>query len=615
MKRLLHSSLLLAGLLFCISAYPVSNYADHLQTLQSLIKNKLLFSHEADNDSIILWEKQLEPALEKQKDYKLLFQLKQMVVSAYATRGDICMAVDYARQMYKKALQMNYSVGIALSSRAIGDAYLNSNIPQEAIESYKEAIDLLNQLPDTELLEAQMLPKYILTLLKYGPASTALPYIKQLEDLYINDPNPSTLFFILACNTYYDINTGQLDKARKSFAQLDTVYKENNFIYYRAILTFIKAAYYEADNEYALALQHYTRLIGKSSIKLAPTKLIQIKQEQGRLLSKMGRDEEACRVYQTANALQDSINALSYTRQINELRAIYQTDRMEIHNQIQRNRFTLWIIITVVLLMLLIAGLILLIKKDNKRLRQSKQELEKAQKSAENSIRAKSLLLSNMSHEIRTPLNALSGFSAILTEESIDKETRRQCNDIIQQNSELLLKLINDVIDLSSLEVGKIKLNIREYDAVSICRNVVDTVEKVKQTHAGVKFHTSLESLALQTDASRLQQILINLLINATKFTTCGTITLELQKQPGDVALFSVTDTGCGIPAESQKQIFNRFEKLNEGVQGTGLGLSICQLIIRQIGGEIWIDPDYTGGSRFCFTHPIHTVSKKGGQQ
>lgn len=574
----------------------------------------MLFSHEADNDSIIIWEKQLEPILEKQQDYKLLFQLKQMVVSAYATRGDICMAVDYARQMYKKAQQMDYGVGIALSSRAIGDAYLNSNMPQEAIESYKEAIDLLDRLPDTESLKAQMLPKYILTLLKYDHTSVAAPYIPQLENLYISDPNPSTRFFILACKAYYHINTGQLNKARKILDELETTYKENNFIYYRSILIFIKAVYYEANNEYALALKHYSRLIDKSSMKLAPTKFIQIKQEQGRLLSKMGRNEEACQVYRAANGLQDSINALSYVRQINELRAIYQTDRMEIRNHIQRNRFTLWIIITAVLLLLLITGLILLIKKDNKRLRQSKKELEEAYKNAENSIRAKSLLLSNMSHEIRTPLNALSGFSSILTEESIDKETRRQCNDIIQQNSELLLKLINDVVDLSSMEVGKIKLNIREHDAVSICRNVVDTVEKVKQTQAAVIFRTSLELLTLQTDASRLQQVLINLLINATKFTTQGSITLELQKQSDDMALFCVTDSGCGIPAENQKQIFNRFEKLNEGVQGTGLGLSICQLIIRQSGGEIWIDPDYTKGSRFCFTHPIHTTNQEGGQ-
>ena len=119
-------------------------------------------------------------------------------------------------------------------------------------------------------------------------------------------------------------------------------------------------------------------------------------------------------------------------------------------------------------------------------------------------------------------------------------------------------------------------------------------------------FETSLEELYIETDDSRLQQVLINLLINATKFTPDGSITLKLEKQSEKMALFSVTDTGCGIPKEKQASIFQRFEKLDENAQGSGLGLSICQLIIEHIGGKIWNDADYTGGSRFVFTHPIH---------
>ena len=126
-------------------------------------------------------------------------------------------------------------------------------------------------------------------------------------------------------------------------------------------------------------------------------------------------------------------------------------------------------------------------------------------------------------------------------------------------------------------------------------------VEKIKQTNADVRFSTSLPSLELTTDNARLQQLLINLLIN----TTQGSIILKLERQSEDVALFSVTDTGCGIPKDNQDKIFNRFEKLNEHAQGTGLGLSICQLIIEQLGGKIWIDPDYDKGARFLFTHPV----------
>ncbi len=101
------------------------------------------------------------------------------------------------------------------------------------------------------------------------------------------------------------------------------------------------------------------------------------------------------------------------------------------------------------------------------------------------------------------------------------------------------------------------------------------------------------------------RQVLINLLVNAVKFTKEGSVVLKLEKANDGTALFSVADTGCGIPKEKQKLIFERFEKLNEFVQGTGLGLSICRLIVTFVGGKIWIDGDYTRGARFCFTHPL----------
>lgn len=109
------------------------------------------------------------------------------------------------------------------------------------------------------------------------------------------------------------------------------------------------------------------------------------------------------------------------------------------------------------------------------------------------------------------------------------------------------------------------------------------------------------------TDPQRLQQIFINLLNNAGKFTDTGTITLSYNIEPDkNRVIFSVSDTDCGIPKEKQRQVFERFEKLNEFAQGSGLGLSICKLTINKMGGDIWIDPDYTKGSRFCFSHPLN---------
>ena len=313
---------------------------------------------------------------------------------------------------------------------------------------------------------------------------------------------------------------------------------------------------------------------------------------------------EECERYRQENAMRDSISAQSYVALTNLQRARYQVSELTLSTQKRKAEVLLYLSIGALAILGLIGwGTYQLIRR-NRKLKEQRDELEEAKQRAEHSIFTKNLFLSNMSHEIRTPLNALSGFSSILTESGIDMEIRQQCNEIISQNSELLVKLIDDVVDLSNLEKGNMQFHFAEQEVVSLCRKVVDTVERIKQTAADVRFTSEPEELTLYTDEARLQQLLINLLINATKFTTEGSITLSLAVRDG-MALFSVTDTGCGIAPDQRDKVFNRFEKLNESAQGTGLGLSICRLIIERFGGRIWIDPDYSNGTRFCFTHPI----------
>lgn len=319
----------------------------------------------------------------------------------------------------------------------------------------------------------------------------------------------------------------------------------------------------------------------------------------------------ACDHYRRENLVRDSISAQSYVARVNLQRARYQVSELTLKTQQQRADLLLYLSLGSLFTLLLIAVGSYNLSRKNRHLKVAKAKLEQAQKEAERSIFTKNLFLSNMSHEIRTPLNALSGFSSILTDSNIDAETRQQCNDIIQQNSDLLVKLIDDVVDLSNLEKGNMQFRFALQEVVSLCRKVVDTVERIKQTAAEVRFESSLQELNLYTDEARLQQLLINLLINATKFTTEGSITLSLTLD-GEMALFSVTDTGCGIAPDQREKVFNRFEKLNENAQGTGLGLSICRLIIERFGGKIWIDPTYNTGTRFCFTHPLPQAAVHG---
>ena len=246
-------------------------------------------------------------------------------------------------------------------------------------------------------------------------------------------------------------------------------------------------------------------------------------------------------------------------------------------------------------------------KKLKDELEVSEGALREAKDRAEESSRLKSAFLANMSHEIRTPLNAIVGFSDVLSAGGASEEEQRGYFEIIRTNSDLLLRLINDILDVSRLEADRVILSLESCNVVQICQQVVASVAQARRSTNQFLFECEREVVEMRTDVQRLQQVVINLLSNADKFTKEGTITLKLELDTaGNAAVFSVTDTGCGIPLDKQKRVFERFEKLNEYVQGTGLGLSICKLTVEKWGGEIWIDPAYTDGARFIFTHPMN---------
>lgn len=287
------------------------------------------------------------------------------------------------------------------------------------------------------------------------------------------------------------------------------------------------------------------------------------------------------------------------------MREQYSIDELDLQNGMQQKKIWKLVFITILCLVVLLFVGLLYLRRAERKLLFSREELQKAKRLAEESVRNKSVFLSNMSHEIKTPLNALAGFSEILITPGIDDEVRAQCNDVIRLNSDLLLHLVNDVVDVSCLDVANMRFSVVPHEVVALCRNVVEMLRNIKQTSAEMIFETELSALEMETDPCRLQQVLINLLVNATKFTKEGYITLTLRINEVGLPEFMVTDTGCGIPLENQEAVFGRFEKLNEGIQGTGLGLSICKLIINRMGGDIRVDSTYSKGARFIFTHPL----------
>ena len=274
-------------------------------------------------------------------------------------------------------------------------------------------------------------------------------------------------------------------------------------------------------------------------------------------------------------------------------------------------------ILLLVLLLLFVTWLLLRVQRLKRTLEEREGQLVVARERAEESDMLKSAFLANMSHEIRTPLNAIVGFSSLMQSEELSQEERAEYCDIVVNNSEMLLTLLNDILDISSLECGKIRFNYASEEIVQICQHALMTTAHTRQEGVEGRFECAVDSFMLTTDAHRLSQILINLLTNAGKFTSEGSITLgvEIDKEHGEV-LFSVTDTGPGIPPDKQEMVFNRFEKLEGNkMKGTGLGLAICRQIAVIIGGRIWVDPTYTGGARFIFAHPLDIGTGRKGRK
>ena len=595
----------------CASATP-----NKLDTLKAFLRKKILYDEYVPIDSVICWSENILPVIKtNNRNDENYFLLQLQLANAYTLRGDISLAIDRARLMYEEAKETEYEFGIAVANQAIGDAYTIANQCDKALDSYQDALKELNHLSQQHPYRIQLLLKISNALQRKGQLEKAQKILHDIEQTLQKQPDYATCFFANIEKANYAISHGHLSKAYLKEAaaylhNMDSIYRIHPEKFYCFHLKYTTAAYYRAMGNWNRmywnkALQLYEELRQEYTVNKQSAYYRWITQETIYLYKIQGKSMAACLLYQELYSTVDTLTAEGYVRQINILRAKYQIDQMEIASREEHNKFITGILTGSILLVFIFIIITIMLRKQRQEIALSTQKLEHLRTNAENATSAKSIFLSNMSHEIRTPLNALSGFSSLLTEENLDNETRRQCNEVILQNSELLLKLINDVIDLSSLEFGKIQFCINKYNVVNICRNVIDTVSKIKQTQAAICFITELESMDIETDDARLQQVLINLLINATKFTSQGSIILELRKQSEQELLFSVTDTGCGIPKEKQAAIFRRFEKLNENAQGSGLGLSICQLIIEHIGGKIWIDSDYTGGSRFFFTHPI----------
>ena len=565
-------------------------------------------------DSMRYFIKLSESLLIQQNRLEELFRMKGWNIYSLSIEGKrekILPEVDAVRE---QARRLNYSDGEDVVDQVLANYYMNSGLFEEGTKLYEEVLSrmekreapmvkrihiirhLLNQNIEAEkrIYYLDKLRKYIEECKEKGikelDAETPLYYIEYLYHrsfalAYIQIKEPK--------KAYSHLKEAEAIVKKYHLENMENLAMKNSWLLYYQ-LTGPHSKIVEVADDLIRILKSNNRMSG----------LVNILSVKAQAYYEAGQGMEAARVYREYIHLNDSISKAKFYGDLANLKAQHDLDGLELENkemELQATHTRAQLFIMGGGLALLGLSCILLVYIAWSRHRYSLQ-LKKAKEVAEEADRMKSAFLANMNHEIRTPLNAIVGFSQVLVEEE-NPEVRKELADIIQNNNELLQRLITDVLDISKIESNSMSLRYASENLPALMKEIYNmTLLKMPE---GVELQLdNCPPSVIETDRNRLTQVLTNLLNNAIKHTHEGFVRLGYQIKDREVRFF-VQDSGEGIPADQLENIFSRFVQLSSWSKGVGLGLAICRGLIDKMGGKIEVVSEIGIGSIFYVTVPL----------
>ena len=603
------------------------------QAMVYMVRN---YYNRMNADSLMYWgQKAVELSLEHEF-YPLYFDAYSLICSWELYEKDYDSALDKANQLYQKAKDLNNADGMIASYETIGLIYMETFRYVEAVKAFKEGLLLQKQQEKPRYAyQFQFLSYIIESYLKLkdyvGIQQTLDDAYALVEERKLDENGQFPVERCLWLLNSYQAEMYVLQKmpekaekyilAAKQYEHLDDFYV---FCYYHIV----SSSYYMLKGEYKSALANVDTVLAETGDDYLPA--LKLKAE---LLLKAGKEQEAAVLYHKSVNLIDSTYNESLSKQINQLRTIHEVDKLELRNkQVELESEKLKLTITlVVMVMLLIALFVVIVhsfylkrmktlleksdeelKRDKEKLLISEKALSVAKEKAEANNRFKDEYLFNLSREIKAPLESIVGFSSKLGEICVNEDTMEYVS-IIKNSSDLLMKLVNDTICVSLLQTEQTPFVLENIEIVQFCKDRLHDVEPKVASGVTLNFRSSADRFIMQTDATRLKQLLEILLTNAAKFTKDGEINLVyLASQEKGYAQFIIEDTGAGIPKDIQEKIFESME-LDSSVdvkvpaEGVALGLVICKIVANRLEGSIALDTSFEKGTRIVFTHPIRT--------
>ncbi len=562
-------------------------------------------------DSIIHYTKVVKEFAEKTNQLKYYyFAWNNRLILYYLKTGKSNVALYEAQKMLKDAQKRDSKIGLLYCYNSLYQIYEIKDLKSLAIKYCLKGIELAEtyHLDDYNISTAYTeVAKYYIN---QGNISKALEMLKKAEAT----ANASTHAFSAKLgyvHYYLAINNPEAawNKLQEAKALVEGDKK----------LEIYKKLYYEDEAFYYKQTRQYQKALAATDKQIEEERRLNEcalqsghYRTKGEIYRAMGRKALATDFFYKYILLEDSIRQNNEEQSISGFATLVDMERLnaekkelalqarekELHNK------QLFIILLVSLLLFVVLFLYHE-NRLNKWLLHSKEELKEAKNAAEAASQMKTSFIQSISHEIRTPLNSIVGFSQILGDRyQGDPETKVYAS-IIEENSNNLLRLITDVLELSDLD----KTGMMPADTMTnindCCKSSVDNIREYVREGVNLYFKPDREEFLVKSNPERVIQVLVHLLHNAAKFTPSGSITLaySVMKEEQKIC-FTVTDTGPGIPSEKQEAVFSRFAKLDAYSQGTGLGLSICRGVADKLGGSLTLDSKYTKGCRFVFIIP-----------
>lgn len=557
--------------------------------------NNLAYSQEVRLHDIAQWEDELVDVFRNKKDYKHMFLMQQMAAYALVSDGHI----NEALEMLKIAEELDNIDGCIAAYSCLASAYHETNRKKEEGEVLRKAHEYASE-QKTSSTQVNVLGQLIMFSNDQNDYKSLKVYLdenKQLmEEMLAWDPDMYESYFNLylfstVFQSYYYTGIGKTDSAQYYIEKAQDFITPQSYLPYITMYHDAYAKYYHHTKKYQNALVHMdSALIYMQQSKSALTEYAKLLSRKADILLEMGQYAEALPLYEKSNHIQDSLTAAISAKQLEEIKEIYHLNQLVWERGKLRNRVQTSILLSLGIILVLCITYMLRINRIRKALKISKKETQKATRQTERANEMKNRFLSNMSHAIRVPLNGVLGFSQIIANEvEIDEPTRKEYADIIQQNTEQLMRLVNNVLDLSRLEAGMMKFQLSDYDIVQLCKDSVGMAQMQNPT-LHIHFYSDIDEYIVYTDTNRMMQLIVSILTcPSPSFKEEHDLQFTLDKN-GEILCFKVTNSPLA--------------DLNYANQDSALRNDVNLLLLKHFGGTYQVIHDGKEGPTILFTYP-----------